>query len=59
MFTEYPSSAHDFRIIPGMEYMGKIYYMNTKERSLKARVFQALTLEGYAAEENGEGRQDG
>lgn len=59
VFTEYPSSAHDFRIIPGMEYMGKIYYMNTKERSLKARVFQALTLEGYAAEENGEGRQDG
>lgn len=33
--------------------------MNTKERSLKARVFQALTLESYAAEENGEGRQDG
>lgn len=59
VFTEYPSSAHDFRIIPGMEYMGKIYYMNTKERSLKARVFQALTLESYAVEESGEGRHDG
>lgn len=58
VFTEYPSAAHDFRIIPGMEYMGKIYYMNTKEHSLKARVFQALTLEGYA-EANGEGRHDG
>ena len=52
VFTEYPSSARDFPIIPGMEYMGKIYYMNTKERSLKARVFQALTLEGYEKPEN-------
>lgn len=52
VFTEYPSSARDFPIIPGMEYMGKIYYLNTKERSLKARVFQALTLEGYAKPEN-------
>lgn len=60
VFTEYPSAAHDFRIIPGMEYMGKIYYLNAKERSLKARVFQALTLEGYAAEEgSGEGSKDG
>ena len=58
VFTEYPSAAHDFPIIPGMEYMGKIYYMNTKERSLKARVFQALTLEGYMKEESGE-EQDG
>lgn len=47
VFTEYPSSARDFPIVPGMEYMGKIYYMNIEERSLKARVFQALTLEGY------------
>lgn len=54
VFTEYPSAAHDFPIIPGMEYMGKIYYMNIKERSLKARVFQALTLESYEKEENGE-----
>lgn len=59
VFTEYPSAAHDFRIIPGMEYMGKIYYINIKERSLKARVFQALTLERYAVEEHGEGRSDG
>lgn len=58
VFTEYPSAAHDFPIIPGMEYMGKIYYMNTKERSLKARVFQALTLEGYVKEESRE-EQDG
>lgn len=49
VFAEYPSAARHFAIIPGMEYMGKIYYMNTKERSLKARVFQALTLEGYGA----------
>lgn len=47
VFTEYPSSARNFPIVPGMEYMGKIYYMNTKEHSLKARVFQALTLEEY------------
>lgn len=54
VFTEYPSAARDFPIIPGMEYMGKIYYLNTKERSLKARVFQALTLENYEKEEKGE-----
>ena len=44
VFTEYPSPARNFPIIPGMEYMGKIYHLNTKERSLKARVFEALTL---------------
>ena len=52
VFAEYPSAARHFAIIPGMEYMGKFYKifsMNTKERSLKARVFQALTLEGYGA----------
>lgn len=54
VFTEYPSAARNFPIIAGMEYMGKIYYMNTKERSLKARVFQALTLEGYEKEESRE-----
>lgn len=47
VFTEYPSASRDFPIIPGMEYMGKIYYINAKEHSLKARVFQALTLESY------------
>ena len=52
VFTEYPSASRDFPIIPGMEYMGKIYYMNTKERSLKARVFQALTLESYEEEDS-------
>lgn len=51
VFAEYPSASRHFAIIPGMEYMGKIYYMNTNERSLKARVFQALTLEGYGAPE--------
>lgn len=50
VFAEYPSSSRKFTIIPGMEYMGKIYYMNTKERSLKARVFQALTLDGYVVD---------
>lgn len=54
VFTEYPSASRDFPIIPGMEYMGKIYYMNTKERSLKARVFQALTLESYEEDETKE-----
>lgn len=48
VFTEYPSAIHNFPIIPGMEYMGKIYHMDVKGRSLKARVFQALTLDGYA-----------
>ena len=28
-----------------MEYMGTIYYINQEEHSLKARVFQALSLE--------------
>lgn len=51
VFTEYPSASHDFPIIPGMEYMGKIYYMNAKEHSLKARVFQALTLESYGEDD--------
>lgn len=58
VFTEYPSSARDFPIIQGMEYMGKIYYMNTKERSLKARVFQALTLEGYENSEEMRGKEE-
>lgn len=57
VFAEYPSKSRNFSIIPGMEYMGKIYYMNTEERSLKARVFQALTLEGYgAADQSKEGQ---
>lgn len=45
VFAEYPSSKHKFVIVPGMEYMGTIYYINTEERSLKARVFQALSFE--------------
>ena len=45
VFTEYPSNNRNFPIIAGAEYMGKIYHMDTKERSLKARVFKALTLE--------------
>lgn len=45
VFAEYPSSKHNFSIVPGMEYMGTIYYINTEERSLKARVFQALSFE--------------
>ena len=45
VFVEYPSERHQFAIIPGMEYMGTIYYINQEERSLKARVFQALSLE--------------
>ena len=30
--------------------MGTIYYINASERSLKARVFQALSLEQIASE---------
>ena len=45
VFVEYPSERHNFAIIPGMEYMGTIYYINQDEHSLKARVFQALSLE--------------
>lgn len=45
VFAEYPSQKHDFAIVPGMEYLGTIYYINPGERSLKARVFQALSLE--------------
>ena len=45
VFVEYPSERHHFAIIPGMEYMGTIYYINQEEHSLKARVFQALSLE--------------
>ncbi len=56
VFAEYPSASRRFAVIPGMEYMGKIYYMNTNERSLKARVFQALTLEGYSAPD---GKEEG
>lgn len=47
VFTEYPSPARNFPIVPGMEYMGKIYHLNTKEHSLKARVFEALTLDSF------------
>lgn len=47
IFAEYPSRDHNFAIIEGMEYMGKIYYMNISERSLKVRVFKALTLDNY------------
>lgn len=45
VFAEYPSSKHNFAIVPGMEYMGTIYYINPEEHSLKARVFQALSFE--------------
>ena len=54
VFVEYPSQRHDFAIVPGMEYMGTIYYINTEERALKARVFQALSLEQIAREDAGE-----
>nr|WP_305182489.1 hypothetical protein [uncultured Schaedlerella sp.] len=54
VFAEYPSQRHDFAIVPGMEYMGTIYYINAEERSLKARVFQALSLEQIAREDAGE-----
>lgn len=52
VFAEYPSQKHQFSIVPGMEYMGTIYYINTKERSLKARVFQALSFEQLSEENN-------
>lgn len=45
VFAEYPSRDHNFPIIEGMEYMGKIYAMNIPERTLKVRVFKALTLD--------------
>lgn len=47
---EYPSMDHQFVIIPGMEYMGKIYHLNPQEHSFKVRVFQALTQEEINAE---------
>ena len=50
VFAEYPSQRHNFAIVPGMEYMGTTYYINASERSLKARVFQALSLEQIASE---------
>ncbi len=56
VFAEYPSERHQFAIIPGMEYMGTIYYINQKERSLKARVFRALSLEQLEEENDGESR---
>lgn len=51
VFVEYPSQKHNFPIVPGMEYMGTIYYINTDERSLKARVFQALSFERIIEED--------
>lgn len=51
VFVEYPSERHHFAIIPGMEYMGTIYYINQEEHSLKARVFQALSLEQLEEED--------
>lgn len=42
---EYPSIDHQFVILPGMEYMGKIYHLNPEEHSFKVRVFRALTQE--------------
>lgn len=50
VFVEYPSQKHQFAIVPGMEYMGTIYHINTEERSLKARVFQALSFEQLSEE---------
>ncbi|MDD3361837.1 MAG: hypothetical protein PHW34_09220 [Hespellia sp.] len=62
VFAEYPSQKHDFAIVPGMEYMGTIYYVNPEEHSLKARVFQALTFEqieekNVVVEENSENKE--
>ena len=47
---EYPSIEHQFTILPGMEYMGKIYHLNPQEHSFKVRVFRALTQEELGAE---------
>lgn len=47
---EYPSIDHQFVVLPGMEYMGKIYHLNPQEHSFKVRVFQALTQEELNAE---------
>lgn len=51
---EYPSMDHQFVILPGMEYMGKIYHLNPQEHSFKVRVFQALTQEELNAENSKE-----
>lgn len=59
VFVEYPSQKHDFAIVPGMEYMGTIYYINTEERSLKARVFQALSFEQIEEENEKNPTDDG
>lgn len=47
---EYPSVDHKFAIIPGMEYMGKIYHIAPQEHSFKVRVFRALTQEDLSEE---------
>lgn len=51
---EYPSMDHQFVILPGMEYMGKIYHLNPQEHSFKVRVFRALTQEELNAENTDE-----
>lgn len=48
VLAEYPSQKHDFSIMPGFSYLGTLYHVDIKERSLKARVFQALSFEQMA-----------
>lgn len=50
VLAEYPSHKHDFSIVPGFSYLGTLYHVDIKERSLKARVFQALTFDKLAEE---------
>jgi len=50
VLAEYPSHKHDFSIVPGFSYLGTLYHVDIKERSLKARVFQALTFDKMAEE---------
>ena len=50
VLAEYPSRKHEFSIVPGFSYLGTLYHVDIKERSLKARVFQALTFEKMAGE---------
>lgn len=52
VLAEYPSQKHNFSIVPGFSYLGTLYHVDIKERSLKARVFQALSFDKMAEDSN-------
>lgn len=44
IFTEYPSRLNNFPIVVGMSYMAKIYRKDVKQRVLKARPFEPVSI---------------